>query len=197
LGKAFDIHRDNAGRALLPPQREDRRMSQQPPRLVPDVPLPPYRFVPGRSPHPISDPKGHSYGIKPTPSEPLDPGRWNESWPYILGIDLFNHAYYWEAHEQWESLWHACGRTGATADFLKGLIKLAAAGVKNLEGKAEGVKSHARRAAELWNPAAEALGVGQGLFLGLCASDVIQLAARISRDGWPSGPVLLLPTLPK
>ncbi|TGQ49534.1 DUF309 domain-containing protein, partial [Mesorhizobium sp. M1C.F.Ca.ET.210.01.1.1] len=23
------------------------------------------------------------------------------------GIDLFNHGYYWEAHEAWEPLWHA------------------------------------------------------------------------------------------
>jgi len=61
-------------------------------------------------------------------------------------IDLFNGGYYWESHVALESLWIACGRKGIVADFLKGLIKLAAAGVKGLEGKPEGVKSHSGRA---------------------------------------------------
>ena len=48
--------------------------------------------------------------------------------------DLLNHGFYWEAHEAWETLWHAAGRKGEIADFLKGLIKLAAAAVKAREG---------------------------------------------------------------
>src|SRR5712692_7985241 len=100
-------------------------------RLVPEKPLPPYAYVPGRSPHPLSDPQGHSFGTKPERLDPPDPHYWHVCRPYLYGIDLFNHGYYWEAHEVWEGLWHACGRTGRTAAFLKGLIKLAAAGVKN------------------------------------------------------------------
>jgi predicted metal-dependent hydrolase len=65
------------------------------------------------------------------------------------GIDLFNHGYYWEAHESWEAVWHAAGRKGWHADFLKSLIKLAAALVKAREGKPEGVRRHAQRAADL------------------------------------------------
>src|SRR5207245_6627760 len=87
------------GRVLcvLPPCREDRAMTESSPaRLVPDYPFPPYAFVPGRFPHPISDPRGHSYGIKPLPCEPPDPDRWNECRPCLVGIDLFNHGYYWE-----------------------------------------------------------------------------------------------------
>ncbi len=43
----------------------------------------------------------------------------------------------------------ACGRPpGPTADVLRGLIKLAAAGVKVREGREPGVRTHARRAAE-------------------------------------------------
>src|SRR5688500_6277324 len=105
------------------------------PRLVPERPLPPYAFVPGRFPHPVSDPRGHSYGARPEPSAPPDPERWRECSSYLYGIDLFNHGYYWEAHEEWEGLWHACNRRGRTANFLKGLIKLAAAGVKAREGQ--------------------------------------------------------------
>lgn len=80
---------------------------------------------------------------------PLDPSHWRDSAPYLLATDLFNHGYYWEAHEAWEGLWIAAGRSGTTADFLKGLIKLAAAGVKHLEGNAAGVRRHKTRALEL------------------------------------------------
>jgi hypothetical protein len=55
---------------------------------------------------------------------------------YLRGIDLFNFGYWWESHEAWEGLWRACGRRGPAADFLKGLIKLAAAGVKASTGTA-------------------------------------------------------------
>lgn len=117
--------------------------------------FPPYSYVPGRFPHPISDPAGHSFGmIVPTP-EPLDPENWQASTEYLRGIELFNHGYYWEAHEVWESLWHAAGRTGPIADFLKALIKLAAAGVKVREGNAAGVTAHARRAEQLFRQVAK------------------------------------------
>src|SRR5712691_4589106 len=100
------------------------------PRYRPDCPLPPYAFVPGRSPHPVSDPKGHSFGVMPATPKSFTAAEWATSRDYLFGIDLFNHGYYWEAHEAWEVLWHSCGRSGPTADFLKGLIHLAAAGVK-------------------------------------------------------------------
>jgi hypothetical protein len=124
------------------------------PRLVPAEPFPPYAFVSGRFPHPTSDPAGHSFGkVLERPAAP-DAERWSECVPYLRGIDLFNHGYYWEAHEVWEGLWHACGQTGPIATFLQGLIKLAAAGVKVREGVPEGVRSHADRAAELFGEAA-------------------------------------------
>ena len=119
-----------------------------PPRFLPDVSLPPYAHVPGRTPHPVSDPRGHSFGHAPqTPAAP-DADDWTNCRAYLRGLDLFNHGFYWEAHEEWESLWHACGRAGRTADFLKGLIKLAAAGVKVREGRPRGVAGHARAAAD-------------------------------------------------
>ena len=95
-----------------------------PPRLLPDAVLPPYSYVTGRYPHPTRDSAGHSYGhfLQATP---FDPQRWRASREYLLGCELFNHGYYWEAHETWEAAWQACGRHGTVADFLKGLIKLA------------------------------------------------------------------------
>ncbi len=121
-----------------------------PPRLLPELPLPPYAHVPGRTPHPQSDPRGHSFGQHPEhPTRPAAED-WVRSRTFLRAVDLFNHGYYWEAHEAWESLWHACGRRGTEADFLKGLIKLAAAGVKVREGRPSGVVTHARAAADLF-----------------------------------------------
>ena len=122
-------------------------------RYRPDVEFPTYAYVPGRGPHPVSDPRGHSYGRGPIEVEAPDPEDPCGSAEFLYALDLFNHGYYWEAHEVWEGLWHACGRSGSTADFLKGLIKLAAAGVKAREGRAAGVRRHAERAGELFEAA--------------------------------------------
>ncbi len=147
-------------------------------RLVPDVPLPPYSYVPGRFPHPLRDPAGHSYR-EPTPHPPaIDAQTWQQSHTYLLGCDLFNHGYYWEAHEAWEAVWNACGRRGTAADFLKGLIKLAAAGVKAREGRPAGVRRHAARAAELFRGVREA--VGRAKYLGLDVAALIAFAERVA-----------------
>ncbi len=122
---------------------------EHPSRLLPEDPLPPYTYVPRQTPHPVSDPRGHAYGMTPRPATLRCGERWRESREYCRGIDLFNAGYYWEAHEVWESLWHAAGRTGVLADFFKVLIKLAAAGVKLYECRTDGAVRHAQRAAVL------------------------------------------------
>ena len=129
-------------------------------RFYPDRPLPPYSYVPGRFPHPVSDALGHSFRAasdreriqewNPGPSFNMDLD-WKRLPDYLFGIDLFNHGFYWEAHKTWEQLWIVFGRSGSDADFIKGLIKLAAAGVKAREGRTIGVQRHARRAQELFS----------------------------------------------
>ncbi len=111
-----------------------------------ELAFPPYSYVPGHTPHPVSDPAGHLFGQPHQSAKPLQPENWQASAEYRYGADLFNHGFYWEAHEAWESLWHAVGRKGRVAEFLKGLIKLAAAGVKAREGNPRGVRRHAVRA---------------------------------------------------
>jgi hypothetical protein len=156
----------------------------RPPRYVPDRPLPPYTFVPGRSPHPVSDPAGHSYGKPPEVPDALDADNWYTNRTYLSGIDLFNHGFYWEAHEAWESLWHRAGRKGPTADFLKALIQLAAAGVKHLEDVPAGVQSHGRRAAELFG------ATERNSFLGFRTIELRAFAEAIKDAGWPARAVL-------
>jgi hypothetical protein len=161
------------------------------PRLLPGEPLPSYAFVPGKFPHPESDPAGHSFGVPRPVVAAISPDDWRDSRAYLRGLDLFNAGYYWESHVEFESLWAACGRRGDVAGFLKGLIKLAAAGVKHREGVPRGVRSHATGAAGHWRrlECAET-------FLGFRLGELIELADTIARDGWPEPAPLLLPALP-
>ncbi|MEM9659607.1 MAG: DUF309 domain-containing protein [Planctomycetota bacterium] len=122
--------------------------AESPPRYT-ERTFPPYSYVAGFTPHPVSHPDGHMHNrVEPAPTS-LDPTRWQECEVFRYAVDLFNHGYYWEAHEAWETLWLAADRAGPIADFCKGLIKLAAAGVKAREGNPRGVRRHAARSAEL------------------------------------------------
>ena len=118
-------------------------------RYSPAKSFPAYAFVPGQHPHPRSDARGHSYNCPSHVLAPLKPEHPEQSIDFCFAIDLFNAGYYWEAHEVWEGLWITHGRVGVVANFLKALIKLAAAGVKAREGQAIGVQRHALRSLEL------------------------------------------------
>ena len=146
-----------------------------PPRYAPANPLPPYAYVPGHDlPHPVTDPRGHSYhahtktngvpqplaGLAHLRPDPVSRCRVlaaslaaDPQWRFAL--DLFNGGWYWEAHEAWEGFWIALGRTTPDARFIQGLIHLAAAAVKIREGKPNGVARHTQRAWDL-------LGVSSG-----------------------------------
>ena len=141
---------------------------QTPPqaRYAPDIQLPPYSYVPGHElPHPVNDPNGHLYAGRDSAHEPpLTPMQLsalptdslsrhhalaamltaNPRW--LFALELFNADFYWEAHEAWESFWHALGRTTPEARCVQGLIHLTAACVKIREGKRAGVKSHTKKA---------------------------------------------------
>lgn len=89
-------------------------------------PFPPYRFVPRLAPHPYRHPQGHSRGRGLPIVEAFPPARWRNSDDYLRGIDLYNFAYWWEAHEILEEIWHKVGHTCEQGRFLQGLIQLAA-----------------------------------------------------------------------
>lgn len=153
-----------------------------PPRYT-DQPLPPYAHTPGVTPHPRSDPRGHSFGLEEPATPPLDPDDWRASDAYLEGIDLFNHGYFWEAHEAWERLWIAAGRRGEVAAFLQGLIKLAAAGVKHREGRLDGVRRHARRAAALF------ASLDAETYAGLDLGGLLKTAELVEKEGGPPGQI--------
>ena len=143
-----------------------------------EEPFPPYSYVPGGPwPHPIRSPEGHMAGIRPPHPPAIEPeDGWLRSAAYLRGLALFNAGYYWEAHESWEGLWHAHGRKGPVADVLKGLIKLAAAGVKVREGQPHGVATHARRAAALF------AAIGIPTLLGLDLARLAEIARELAEN---------------
>jgi hypothetical protein len=109
---------------LPDPGYRGARYSQQP--------LPPYRYVPGRHPHPTRDAAGHSHGTRRHRARhgPWDPDDWPRFDDWLAGVDLFNHFYFWEAHEAWEGLWATAPRGSAAALLLQGLIQISAALLK-------------------------------------------------------------------
>jgi hypothetical protein len=148
-------------------------------RLAPGIALPAYAFVPRRFPHPHSDPRGHGFGQDLPEAQIPDPERWADSLHYLVGLDLFNHGYYWEAHEAWESLWHICGRRGPLATFFKALIQWAVVGVKAREQCPEGVLVHAKRAKELLE---EVAAIGDDAWMGFSLRELIVKADEIIAD---------------
>lgn len=144
-------------------------------RFVPQRSLPPYSYVPGQFPHPISDTAGHSFGHPAPPLVAPSDACPQNCEPLLWGFDLFNQGYYWEAHESWEQVWLALNRKGDAADIVKAMIKLAAAGVKAREGRLKGVQSHTRRAMEL----VENVRQRETHVLGIELSSLLDLARRI------------------
>ena len=56
---------------------------------------------------------------------------------FLYGVDLFNAAYWWEAHVYFERLW-AETASAEEREFLQGLIQLAAALLKRRAGNKAG-----------------------------------------------------------
>ncbi len=119
------------------------------PRLS-NVPFPAYRFVPGASPHPFRDPAGHSYG-KPgedfTREAEIARTDWRASPHFRYSVDLYNYAYWWEAHEGWEGLWRCYEMGDAYRFALQAFIQVSAAHLQRFMQHANGARAllkHAR-----------------------------------------------------
>lgn len=151
-----------------------------PARYAPDIPFPPYAYVPGVQNHPTQHPLGHSYNAEKPKVDAPNPQNWRTNPFYLYGIDLFNYGYYWEAHEAWEELWHACGHVGETADFLKALIKLTAAGVKVREERPEGVVIHATNGKRLFGQLQQS--TQQKRYMGLRLGELIAFSGQLAEN---------------
>lgn len=136
-------------------------------------PFPPYRYLPFHPdlPHPRNDPAGHSFGAEETFFAAFSASDWADCEPYLYGVDLFNHGYWWEAHEVWESLWLAAGRDTPAGQFVQGLIQLAGAQLKRYDGVRRG-------AMQLTQSGIARLQVAKGRYLGIEVAVLVAAAKR-------------------
>ncbi len=115
-------------------------------------PFPAYAHRPGVTPHPITDPRGHSFGLThPAPATrvPERPDDWSRCQPFRYGLDLHNHGYWWEAHEEWEVLWRAAPAESAEGALLQAMIQSCALWLKLAAGEREGCRRLLARIAAL------------------------------------------------
>jgi uncharacterized protein len=143
------------------------------------VPFPPYRFIPGRNPHPIAHPQGHSYrlpGVEDPDVPFVPPEHWRESEAYLYGCDLYNHAYWWEAHEAWEGLWHHPTKGSAQREFLQGLIQVSACHLNLYLGRMDGVARLRQTSFEHFDRAMKLGAVGR--YMGL---DMREFMGRVEQ----------------
>ncbi|MGH7563985.1 MAG: DUF309 domain-containing protein [Gemmatimonadota bacterium] len=164
----------------------DRSLIQEPSPPDPSWPryssrsVPSYRFVPGLNPHPHRDPAGHSYGEPVSALAPWSPEGWRSLEPWLYGVDLYNFAYWWEAHEVLEQLWHAAGRTSPHARFVQGIIHVSAANLNLHRGNLAASRRQAHRgiqrlsgkAGQIW------MGIDVDDFIGQVEDYVTDRASR-------------------
>jgi len=104
---------------------------------------------------------------------------------YLYAIDLFNHEFWWEAHEVLEGLWAGETPETPTKTFLQGLIQIAAALLKKSQSAHEG-------AVRLSAKGLPKLRSQSGVFLGLEIEPFTrQVEAFLSRRS-PSPPRIVL-----
>jgi len=104
----------------------------QPETPVTEIPLPTTRHLPGSGTTPDSD-LLHSVSSRALKDTQDANAACNVAWLY--GIRLFNAAYYWEAHEVWESVWMHAAPNSRERSLVQACIHLTNAELKLLLGK--------------------------------------------------------------
>ncbi len=148
------------------------------PRYAPQRSFPPYRYRPGLDPHPTRDARGHSHRREPESIAPFAESTAFDHDQFRFGADLYNHAFFWEAHEAFEELWRRAAARSRERALLQGLIQAAAAQLK----KAVGDERGARRLVGLSREKLARVAPRS------CAIDVTSFAERLAADVAGSGP---------
>ena len=144
------------------------------PRHLPDKPFPPYKHLPGRTPHPRKHTDGQGRVAEECVGPPLTEAHWRTNGAYLYGVDLYNYGYWWEAHEAWEGLWVMAEKESLERIFLQGLIQTAAALLKARAGNV-----HA--AGKLWEkarPKLERVRAAAPEYMGLDLAEFVHNTAE-------------------
>jgi predicted metal-dependent hydrolase len=100
----------------------------------------------------------------------------------LYGIDLFNHGYWWEAHDALEIVWLAAGqKTTQCGLFVQGLIQLSGAQLKRYIGETQGALS-------LTRAGSEKISRTEGIYLGIGITsfvDTVQRCLQQNRGEYP------------
>lgn len=91
--------------------------------------------------------------------------------PYLYGVDLFNRAFFWEAHEAWEEVWNAVGHRSTPGRMLQGMIQVSAALLKKHMEVPRGVDGNFRKARAHFDSVEETLDPGPAVYLGVDLPD--------------------------
>ncbi|MEA3545221.1 MAG: DUF309 domain-containing protein [Thermodesulfobacteriota bacterium] len=129
-------------------------------------PLPEYRHLPFRNAHPFLDEDGHSFGEKLSPPDSFTAENWQSCEDYLYSIDLFNHGFWWEAHERLKYVSIGAGRESEAGQFVQGLIQVAAALLKHFMVEDKG-------AATLMELGLGNLQKMKGVYLGIEVSTLV------------------------
>lgn len=135
-----------------------------------EIPFPRRKYIPGQGVHPSRDPAG-PHVPEVASSVKFGPDTWQDCQPYLYAIDLFNHGYWWEAHEVLEDLWMETGKKTTIARFLQGIIQVAAALLKDSLAFDHG-------ASRLAAKGLPKLRVKTGVFLGLDIEAFVEQVER-------------------
>lgn len=159
----------------------------QPVARYTDRPFPAYRYLPFRPglPHPRLDPGGHSYAEEEEHLPGFAAVDWRDCQPYLYGIDLFNHGYWWEAHEALETVWQAAGTQTQAGQFVQGLIQVAAAQLKRFMGEERGARL-------LTESGSANLSVASGIYLGIRVDVLLSELERCLQEDRGEYPRILL-----
>ncbi len=114
------------------------------------------------------------------------PADWRQCEPYLYGVDLFNLAYWWEAHEAWEDLWKRSGDP-TQRDFLQGLILVSAALLKQHLRQPRGAGRLLERAVRRLRGVDESIGTQAGPeYMGVNLTDWLAKLEQ-ARHQWSTG----------
>ncbi|MCB9699685.1 MAG: DUF309 domain-containing protein [Alphaproteobacteria bacterium] len=135
---------------------------------------PPHPPPPRRTSRPLP-------GRRHVPGSGQPPPELSGSAEFAWGCDLFDHRFYWEAHEVWETEWRATPE-GAERELLRGLICAAASVIKHHQGYEDG----ARR---LRGRAATAFAASEPVDRGIDLDELLTRLDRFAAEGrWPTLP---------
>lgn len=163
----------HATERLMKPTIEPQPLSDRP-RRYSNRALPPYRFIPGAGmPHPAGPAGYMKHGEGPV-DVALPPQRWREQASYLYGIDLYNLAYWWEAHEALEGIWHASDDV-IQRGYVQGLIMLSGAMLKQHLHQWRGMRKLITKAYARFDQVAGSDQLqSDGSYMGLAVGDCLR-----------------------